>query len=207
MPDLTLGDILAASGGGYDPYADPSGGTITLGEVLRAVGHQVAPAWIDPQQSPLTARQAVEQTSAQTKANKPPDPLEVMLGVAGGPNVNPAMFIGPIGIRRFAAAGMPEYQAALDKALGLRAKGVPEADIYQQTRIGEGPGISFQHGKPFAESPGLGTGLREDADLPTISGGKGGYAALHGPDPNANFIPSEVMDIPHRPQTVTDIWK
>ncbi len=201
MPELTMADILAASGGGYDPYADPSGGTASMGDVLRAVGHQVAPAWVDPQQSPLSAREAATQLSAQR--NKPPDPLEVMLGVAGGPSM-PAAFIGPIGIRRLAAAGYPEYQQALDKALGMRAKGVAPEEIYQSTRIGEGPGISFQHDRPYAETPGIGTGFKPEADLPKIVGGKGGVEALMAG--HEDYLPSIQVSPGAKGKTIADVW-
>lgn len=102
MP-FSMADILAGYGGSPDPE-NPSSGEITPGLLLRALGHvaapgQVAPPIFDPdrigpQGSAFTPAMTAQDYASQLSAgkNKPPDPLETMLGVAGG---SPATFIGP----------------------------------------------------------------------------------------------------------------
>lgn len=147
MP-FSLSDILAGYGGSPDPE-NPSSGEITPGLLLRALGHVAAPGQVaapvfDPNQidptrgsaftPAMTARDYA--TALSAGKNKPPDPLETMLGVAGG---EPATFIAPgrvpggaAAVARFnkaVAGGMTEEEARQLTGVNLNAARQPQMEI------------------------------------------------------------------------------
>jgi hypothetical protein len=137
MPDPA--DVLAAYGGEYPSYPDPSGGTIAPADVLRAFGHVLAPGWVAPPDlgasvQARTARDYATELSGQK--NKPPDPLETMLGVTGG---SPAMFIGPAArtwnplalkaAEQMLAKGADREAVRVATGIDLTAAGQPRTEI------------------------------------------------------------------------------
>ena len=156
MPELTMADILAASGGGYDPYADPSGGTVTPASVLQAFGHVLAPGLVGSpygEQPQPSAREAAAKLSAG-KTNI--DPLEAIAGIGGAAGGMPAMFIGPS-----ARTWSPKAMAQFERLIG-QGKTVEEAR--------QATGIDLTAGQqPRAEISDVGATINPKADIGTFS--------------------------------------
>jgi hypothetical protein len=138
MP-FSLSDILAGYGGSPDPE-NPSSGEITPGLLLRAFGHVAAPGLVDapvfdpnrigPQGSAftpaLTARDYA--TALSAGKNKPPDPLETMLGVGGASGGSPAMFVAGARLN-------PELAASAEQMFG---RGLTRDTIFRRTGMTRG---------------------------------------------------------------------